>query len=102
MDIRVEKEGGSIVIRVNGNIDEAGAEELKQAFTSLDMKGIEAVNVDMGGVEAMGSSAIGKLLLFYKNLALNQARLTVNNLAPSLYDLFCELKLDTLFTITRR
>ncbi len=102
MEIRVEHHGEEAGIKVIGNIDEAGAEEMKKSFASLDPGKVREVVVDLGGVEAMGSSAIGKLLLFYKNLAVNNGRLRVVGLAPHLYELFCELKLDTLFSISER
>jgi anti-anti-sigma regulatory factor len=50
----------------------------------------------------IGSSGIGKLLLFYKNLGVQQIRLTVTNVAPATYDLLHELKLNTVFTIEKQ
>jgi len=101
-EITVENLGEKALIRINGSIGETGAEEMKRRFHDLDLNKIKEVVVDLGGVEAMGSSAIGKLLLFYKHLGINNGTLRVENMAPSLYELFSELKLDKLFTITRR
>ncbi len=102
MRMEVKQDAGSATIRVEGDIDEAGAEELKKGFAGLDLGVVKEVCVDLGGVEVIGSSAIGKLLLFYKHLAQNDGRLTVRNLSPQIHELFRELKLDTLFTVSGR
>ncbi|MBU0673943.1 MAG: STAS domain-containing protein [Proteobacteria bacterium] len=101
MNIKIELHGEKAVMKINGNLDEFGAEEMKKAFASFDLAKVKEVVVDLGGVEIMGSSAIGKLLLFYKHLGVNNGHLQVWNLAPHLHELFLELKLNTLFTIGR-
>jgi len=102
MKLQIDQQGDSATIRVLGNMDEAGAEELKKSFAAMDLAVVKTVTVDLAEVEVMGSSAIGKLLLFYKHLAQNNGRLKVCGLAPHIHDLFKELKLDTLFTISGR
>lgn len=102
MRLEVEQNAAGATIRVEGDIDEAGAEELKKSFAGLDIGVVKEVCVDLGGVEVIGSSAIGKLLLFYKHLAQNDGRLVVRGLSPRLLELFRELKLDTLFTVSGR
>ncbi len=102
MNITIENQDDRSLITISGNIDEAGAEDMKKVFTTLDLTKIKLVVVDLSGVETMGSSAIGKLLLFYKHLAENQGKLRIEKLSAQLYELFGELKLDTLFAISRR
>lgn len=101
MDIIQRQEGTRIVLEVRGHIDEAGAEALKTHFHQLNLSVSSEVDIDMRRVAHIGSSGIGKLLLFYKHLAVKGGSLRVTGLAPHLYDLFIELKLDSLFTIQK-
>lgn len=101
MEITQRQEGQRTVLEVSGHIDEAGAEMLKSRFHQLDLTVIKEVDIDMRKVSHIGSSGIGKLLLFYKNLAVKGGSLQVKGLAPHLYDLFVELKLDSLFPIQK-
>ncbi|MFW8601309.1 STAS domain-containing protein [Desulfobacterota bacterium M19] len=89
-------------IMITGELDEQGAEQLKEAFTTLLGKAPAAVKINLIGIEIMGSSAIGKILLFYKNFTVGGGSLSVINLAPHLLELFKELKLDSLFPIAGR
>lgn len=102
MQISIMNESGKIIIVAEGVIDEKGAEELKSNFTQLQIAPAPYVVLDMRGVTHIGSSGIGKILLFYKNLAIKNSRLEVTGLSPMLYELFHELKLDSLFTINKR
>lgn len=98
-EIKAQVDGQTATIRVSGNVDERGADALKQQFSSLPVASLKEVVVDMKDVTNIGSSGIGKLLLFYKSLAVGGGVLRVINLPPHLHDLFLELKFDTLFTI---
>lgn len=89
-------------IMITGELDEQGAEQLKEAFTALLAQAPAVVKINLIGTEIMGSSAIGKILLFYKNFTVGGGRLSVINLAPHLLELFKELKLDSLFPIVGR
>ena len=84
-----------------GNIDERGAEELKNHFKSLNISSVKEVIFDFANVNYIGSAGIGKLLLFYKDMALNGGKITIKNVSPSIYELFNVLKLDTIFTIIK-
>ncbi len=100
VEIDVARDGARAVVTVRGIIDEGGADVLRQHFADLLQSGsLEEVVLDMAGVPRIGSSGIGKILLFYKNLGLRGGRLVVRNLEAHLYELFQELKLDTLFTV---
>jgi anti-sigma B factor antagonist len=84
---------------IKGNIDEQGANELKKSFLNLNTTSIDHVTIDMSNVNHIGSSGIGKLLLFYKDFAVKGGKITLNNVSRSLYDLFKVVKLDTLMKI---
>ncbi len=102
MAITIVNEAGRITVNVDGVIDEKGAEELKGTFNQLQGAPPPFVVLNLGGVNQIGSSGIGKILLFYKNLAIKNSRLEVIGLSPMLFELFMELKLDSLFPIAKR
>ena len=101
MEIDIALHGDSAVITLAGTIDEQGAEDLKKAFASLELEGLREVTVDFHGVDYIGSSGIGKLLLFYKNLGVHGGRLAAVGLSDPIFELFRELKLDTIFSVQR-
>jgi anti-anti-sigma factor len=102
MAISIVNESGKITVIVEGVIDEKGAEELKNTFNNLQAAPPPYVVLNMSSVSQIGSSGIGKILLFYKNLAIKGSRLEVIGLSPMLFELFHELKLDSLFSVSKR
>jgi anti-anti-sigma factor len=99
MDIDVNTTGRTVNMVINGNIDEQGANDLKQSFLNLDKKTIDQVIIDMQNVQHIGSAGIGKLLLFYKDFAIKGGKIVLNNVSRSMYDLFKVVKLDTLMKV---
>ena len=102
MQIDMNQSGNQVRISVKGTIDEKGAEELKAQFQKINTATSQEVVIDCREVQHMGSSGIGKILLMYKHLATAGNKLSVINLPEDLYELFLELKLDTLFTLSRK
>lgn len=102
MKISIANEAGKVIITVDGDINEKGSEELKNTFTQLQTAPTPYVVLNLSGVSQIGSSGIGKILLFYKNLAIKNSQLEVIGLSPLLFELFHELKLDSLFSIAKR
>jgi len=99
MDIDVNKNHRTVHMVIKGNIDEQGANTLKQNFLNFNKNTIDHVIIDMKSVNHIGSAGIGKLLLFYKDFAINGGKITLNNVSRTLYDLFKVVKLDTLMNI---
>lgn len=69
MELSVVQDGDHVRFTAKGNIDERGAEDLKQRFRQLNISALKEVVFDFEGVGYIGSAGIGKLLLFYKDLA---------------------------------
>jgi anti-anti-sigma factor len=101
MNINVSQHNASARIELVGDINEQGAENLKQCFRRQDLSSLKEVVVDFSQVTLIGSAGIGKLLLFYKDLAMNRAPLALKNVPPAIYDLLLVLKLDSIFSISR-
>jgi anti-anti-sigma factor len=102
MEITVEHEGERAHFTVTGKIDEQGAEELKTRFLELNQASVKEMILDFRGVTHIGSAGIGKLLLFYKTVAMAGGYIRIENVSETIYDLFNVLKLDTIFTISKR
>jgi anti-sigma B factor antagonist len=100
MDFNVSQNGDQGRIEIIGDIDEKGSEILKSKLQEMNQ--LKKVEIDFNQVGYIGSSGIGKLLLFYKNLAVHGGSMSVTHLQPDLFRLFKELKLNTIFTITAK
>jgi anti-anti-sigma factor len=100
MDIKTTQDADKGRIEIIGDIDEKGAEILKAKLQEMNQ--LKAVEIDFHNVDYIGSSGIGKLLLFYKNVAAHGGKMSIINLQPDLFRLFKELKLDTIFSITAK
>ncbi len=99
MDITITQGDGHVRVKISGDIDENGAAELKRRFTALDFsKTVEAV-FDLRDVTYIGSAGLGKLLLFYKRLSMNDAVMKIGHPSDMIRDVLMELKLDALFSI---
>jgi anti-sigma B factor antagonist len=99
MEIKTVKEKDKIVVVLAGSIDIEGAEILKKTFTQIINEGPKEVEIDFKGVNFIGSSGIGKLLLFYKNFTANGGKIKIVNLNADLLALFKAIRLDKLFNI---
>ncbi len=101
MNLAITQSEKSARIAINGEIDEFGSEELKRRFAEIKLtSGINLV-FDFAGVTHIGSAGIGKLLLFYKNVASIGGTIRIESVTPPIYDLFQQLKLGTILTITK-
>ncbi|MDH5298649.1 MAG: STAS domain-containing protein [Desulfobulbaceae bacterium] len=100
MECQVSQQGDIVRFHIKGRIDEAGAERIKQQFKCLHLHLIRQLIIDLEECSYIGSSGIGKLLLFYKHLAGHNGTLSLEKVTPAIGDLLKELKLDTLFEIS--
>ena len=100
MDITVRQMADQAVFDLEGVVDERAADELKERFMELDTSILKEVVFDFAKVRHIGSAGIGKLLLFYKDMAEDGGVIRVENVQGPVYDLFKLLRLDTLFPIS--
>jgi anti-anti-sigma factor len=101
LEINITQSEENVRFTIIGDIDQRGAQELKQHFTRMDIKTLKEVVFDFGKVGHIGSAGIGKLLLFYKDMAVQGGIIRVENVSDTLHNLFSVLKLDSIFTITK-
>lgn len=93
-------QGETALFTLSGTIDEEGAAALKQQFNTLPHSQIKELVIDLAEVSHIGSSGIGKLLLFYKNIAARKGTIRLVRVPRPIHDLFMELRLDTLFSMS--
>ncbi|MGD9123967.1 MAG: STAS domain-containing protein [Desulfarculaceae bacterium] len=100
MEVNVTSQEERISIAVAGSIDERGAEELKRRFLEIDVSKAKEVVFNFKDVTFVGSAGIGKLLLFYKNLAAHGGRISIENMNRDIFTMFKVVKLDKIFNIS--
>ncbi len=99
MEINEKINEGTMTLTLSGLIDEQGADELKEKFTSLKTNKPYKVILNFTHVSHIGSAGIGKLLLLYKDVAIYGGNIIITGLSSELKTIFVNLKLDTVFTL---
>jgi anti-sigma B factor antagonist len=72
---------------------------LKKSFNQIAENNPKEVCIDFDEVNFIGSSGIGKLLLFYKKFTSKGGKVQILNLNKEIKALFKAIKLDKLFNI---
>lgn len=99
MNIKVDRDGDKVTVFLSGSVDIPGAESLKKEFNSITESDPAEVCIDFDEVNFIGSSGIGKLLLFYKKFTSKGGKVSIINLNKEITALFKAIKLDKLFNI---
>ena len=102
MDINLNVSGEVARFVIAGEIDEQGADDMKRRFGEVNLSQTKTVAFDFNTVTHIGSAGLGKLLLFYKKVAAAGGTMQVERVSADIGDLLQQLKLDTIFTVTRR
>ncbi len=98
MEIGVQRQGSHIAVTIDGNIDTEGGQQLADLSK---MEDVELVTFDMSTVRTTTSSAIGKLMSFYKKLGELGARMEIRGISDVLHEQFAEIHLDKIIPIHR-
>ena len=101
IDLKMTQDQDRARFEVAGDIDEEGAEALKKRFQELKVSSLKEIVFDFAKVNYIGSAGIGKLLLFYKNIAIQGGSIRIENISASIYELFMVLKLDSILTLSK-
>jgi anti-anti-sigma factor len=101
MDIDITKTGDEVFMTLDGSIDIPGAELLKRNLnTVLEYYGdTKKLTMDFKQVDFIGSSGIGKLLLFYQKFSAMGGQIWVINANPEIAGLFKDIHVDRMFHI---
>jgi anti-sigma B factor antagonist len=99
MNVQIKVTGTKTYMTVSGRIDALGAEQLKKSLSSVLAGDSLDLTIDFAGVNFIGSSGIGKLLLFQKDFVAQGGRASIVNVNSEITMLFRDAKLDKLFNI---
>lgn len=101
MELSATKTGETIRFDIKGEIDENGAQKMKEQFNQVYSPEFKTIIFNFDQVTHIGSAGIGKLLLFYKNVGINQGQIHIEKPSKTIYDLLLTLKLDSVFSIIK-
>lgn len=85
---------GTLYVSIVGDLDNYHADEFKQKLYSLLNGNYRELVINLSYVPFISSSAIGKILVFYKQLVEKGKKLRIEGLNTYLFDLFHLTKLD--------
>jgi anti-sigma B factor antagonist len=100
MDVVTKKDGDTLFIKVSGPVDTSAAEILKSELNKVVIQKPSKVIMNLSLVPTMGSSGIGKILMFFKNLDSMKSSFEIKGIHENLYSVFKAVKLDKLFPIS--
>ena len=102
MEVTSRELGDTLLIRVSGAVDTPAAEILRTELNKIATQKPKKVIMDLALVPTMGSSGIGKILMFFKNLDSAKASFEIKGIHENLFNIFKAVKLDKLFPISLR
>ena len=99
MDVKTRADGNRVYVSIIGRVDARSAPSLEKALTEIAAGGCTEVILDFKETRFIGSSGIGKLLLFQKQFSTKGGTVSAINLNSEITRLFQSAKLDKLFNI---
>ncbi|RMI17560.1 MAG: anti-sigma factor antagonist [Calditrichaeota bacterium] len=101
MVFKTEKKGNTMYVTIAGVLENKEADELVPYMEDLLAQDFDEVVFNLSHVPFMTSMAIGKFLIFYRNLVAQGRQMRVKGIDEELLELFLDIKLDTFFPIER-
>lgn len=102
MDVTTRTSGDTLHVKVSGAVDTPAAEILRTELNKVTAQKPKKVVMDLSMVPTMGSSGIGKILMFFKGLDNAKASFEIKGIHENLFNIFKAVKLDKLFLISMR
>ena len=102
MDVTTKVNGDTLIVKVSGAVDTSAAEILRSELNKIAGQRPKKVVMDLSMVPTMGSSGIGKILMFFKSLDSSKAVFEIKGIHENLFYIFKAVKLDKLFPISMR
>ena len=99
MELNVKHSENCVRFEIAGIIDTQGSEALKRTFEELKIADIKELILDFGKVLYIGSSGVGKLLMFYKKLTTNGGRLRIENDTGIFQELITSTGMENVFRV---
>lgn len=99
MQFSYEEKGDTTFVKIIGVIENTEAEELVPDMQAILDSGCQEVIFDLTYVPFMTSAAIGKFVIFHKNLQADHRTMRIKGIDPELLELFQDIKLHEYFPI---
>lgn len=97
--MQVETKADSTVVRPQGRITAANAEQLKKALQEVIEAGATRLTIDLEKVDMIDSKGLAVFIVCYQTLAQRSGTLTVVTHSPDMLGLFQVMRLDRHFTV---
>jgi anti-anti-sigma factor len=101
MKVISEIRGDTLFVKVIGGVDTSAAEILRSKLKEIILQKPQKTVLDLSMVPTMGSSGIGKILMFFKSLKEGNSIFEIKGIHENLYSFFKVIKLDKLFPISQ-
>jgi anti-anti-sigma factor len=101
MVIKTEQKGNELYVFVAGGIQDSDTPEFKEILNQIAEEPFDTVIFDFSEVHFICSASIGRMLLFYKKMRLQNRQMKVCGVSRYLYQLFEFIHPDLLFPIER-
>lgn len=97
MEFNVSRNNGRVDVQIIGPVDWANSQNLETEFNKLLLWEFNEAVFNLSSVPSISSSAIGKLLIFYKKAKSTGRKIRIKGINQNLLSLFKIIKLDSLF-----
>lgn len=99
MDIDLKVSENRALLSVRGSLNSDNAPQLQEKLNEVLESDIKYLDIDFFECDNISSTAIGKLLLFYKDFISKGGEMEVIRCSTPIYELFNMLKFNQLFTV---
>jgi anti-sigma B factor antagonist len=97
MEFNVTKTDGRVNVKIIGPVDWLHTENLDFELSQLLLRDFNEVVLNLSLVPFITSSAIGKLLVFYKTAKAEGKKIRIKGINHNVLNLFKTIKIDQLF-----
>lgn len=96
MEFNVTKNNGNVNVKIVGPLDWRHTENLEFEFSQLLLWDFKEAVLNLSSVPFITSSAIGKILVFYKTAQAMGKKIRIKGINQNLLNLFKTIKIDQL------
>jgi anti-sigma B factor antagonist len=101
--LETENGDNALVVKlIHKNLDESNAQAVaEQLFGMIDGLGQRQLRVDLGEVQLLTSTGLGKLVALHRRVKAAGSELTLHNVNELVYEVFEVTRLNTILNIHR-
>jgi anti-anti-sigma factor len=99
MELTLNFTDNKAMMKIDGAISSENVFLLQDKLKEVLESDVKLLEMDLSASRSMCSSAIGKILYFYKDFQERDGVLEIVKCSPSIYELFTTIKLNQLFTV---